>query len=244
VFAGSIFASLTAGDRPRCSERIAATQSRFLPPLRRLWFGTLSSSHGDRRFGPRRVNWLPLRLTAKRKSRPRDDFCRQHSNNRLRGTADITGGAGASTRSLQTFRHLHACSGCFRQERFPGGACTRWKAPPFHGAHPLATPVLPNTKPGTVVLRVSPSCEDRRLWSGLGQSAKACELSAGFVASQPSEGLPLSLQPALPASATSSLLGALAFRTAQAVASRLACRARAMTTWELPTILTGFNGSS
>src|SRR5271170_8512771 len=36
---------------------------------------------------------------------------------------------------LQTFRHLHACSGCFRLERMPGGTCTHWKAPPFtaHG---------------------------------------------------------------------------------------------------------------
>ncbi|MGO9239156.1 MAG: hypothetical protein ACLP4V_35460, partial [Methylocella sp.] len=40
-------------------------------------------------------------------------------------------------RRLQTFRHLHACSGCFRLERSPGGTCTHWKAPPFHGAHPL-----------------------------------------------------------------------------------------------------------
>ena len=30
-------------------------------------------------------------------------------------------------RRLQTFRHLHACSGCFRLERSPGGVCTRWK---------------------------------------------------------------------------------------------------------------------
>src|SRR6516162_6555642 len=30
-------------------------------------------------------------------------------------------------RRLQTFRLLHACSGCFRLERWPGGACTRWK---------------------------------------------------------------------------------------------------------------------
>ena len=29
-------------------------------------------------------------------------------------------------RGLQTFRHLHACPGCFRLERSPGGACTRW----------------------------------------------------------------------------------------------------------------------
>jgi hypothetical protein len=31
-------------------------------------------------------------------------------------------------RRLQTFRRLHACSGCFRLERSPGGACTRWKS--------------------------------------------------------------------------------------------------------------------
>src|SRR5712691_628677 len=31
-------------------------------------------------------------------------------------------------RRLQTFRHLHACSGRFRLERSPGGACTRWKS--------------------------------------------------------------------------------------------------------------------
>ncbi|WP_426443089.1 hypothetical protein [Bradyrhizobium genosp. P] len=32
-----------------------------------------------------------------------------------------------------------ACSGCFRLERLPGGTCTHWKAPPFHGAHPKRT---------------------------------------------------------------------------------------------------------
>jgi hypothetical protein len=31
-------------------------------------------------------------------------------------------------RGLQTFRLLHACPGCFRLERSPGGACTRWKS--------------------------------------------------------------------------------------------------------------------
>ena len=35
-------------------------------------------------------------------------------------------------RRLQTFRRLHACSGCFRLERSPGGPRTHWKAPPFH----------------------------------------------------------------------------------------------------------------
>src|ERR1700758_4372564 len=37
-------------------------------------------------------------------------------------------------RRLQTFRLLHACSGCFRLERSPGEPCTHWKAPPCHGA--------------------------------------------------------------------------------------------------------------
>src|SRR5215813_1836050 len=31
-------------------------------------------------------------------------------------------------RGLQTFRHLHACPGCFRRERSPGGPCTHWKS--------------------------------------------------------------------------------------------------------------------
>jgi hypothetical protein len=38
-------------------------------------------------------------------------------------------------RRLQPFCYLHDCSGCFRLERLPGGACTHWKAPPWHGAH-------------------------------------------------------------------------------------------------------------
>ena len=37
-------------------------------------------------------------------------------------------------RRLQPFCYLHDCSGCFRLERLPGGACTHWKAPPLHGA--------------------------------------------------------------------------------------------------------------
>jgi hypothetical protein len=35
---------------------------------------------------------------------------------------------------IQPFCCLHDCSGCFRLERLPGGACTHWKAPPCHGA--------------------------------------------------------------------------------------------------------------
>ena len=39
-------------------------------------------------------------------------------------------------RRLQPFRRLHDCSGCFRLERWPGGACTRWKS----AALPRRTP--------------------------------------------------------------------------------------------------------
>src|SRR6266481_5117853 len=42
-------------------------------------------------------------------------------------------------RRLQPLRYLHDCSDCFRLERMPGGACTHWKAPPFHGARQLPT---------------------------------------------------------------------------------------------------------
>jgi len=37
----------------------------------------------------------------------------------------------AAIRRLQTLRHLHACSGCFRLERVPGGVCTRWRSAAF-----------------------------------------------------------------------------------------------------------------
>jgi hypothetical protein len=42
-------------------------------------------------------------------------------------------------RRLQPLRYLHDCSGCFRLERLPGGPCTPWKAPPFHGARQQQT---------------------------------------------------------------------------------------------------------
>src|SRR6266853_866343 len=45
-------------------------------------------------------------------------------------------------RRLQPLRYLHSCSGCFRLERLPGGTCTHWKAPPFHGARQVRTNLL------------------------------------------------------------------------------------------------------
>ena len=40
---------------------------------------------------------------------------------------------------FRPFRFLHSHSGCFRLERLPGGVCTHWRAPPWHGAHPELT---------------------------------------------------------------------------------------------------------
>src|SRR5437879_8405028 len=42
---------------------------------------------------------------------------------------------------VQPLHCFHDCSDCFRLERLPGGACTHWKAPPLHGAHPKQTRV-------------------------------------------------------------------------------------------------------
>jgi hypothetical protein len=44
------------------------------------------------------------------------------------------------TRRLQPFRYLHSCSGCFRLERLPGGACTRWKKRRLFTAHTHCCP--------------------------------------------------------------------------------------------------------
>ncbi len=43
---------------------------------------------------------------------------------------------------------VHTISGSFRLEHWPGGTLTRWKTPPFHGAHPLL-PMVPSA-PGQV----------------------------------------------------------------------------------------------
>jgi hypothetical protein len=51
-------------------------------------------------------------------------------------------------RRLQPFCCLHDCSGCFRLERLPGGACTHWKAPPLHGAHVTRGKVILDTRNG------------------------------------------------------------------------------------------------
>src|SRR5271169_4878449 len=60
-------------------------------------------------------------------------------------------------RGLQTFRHLHACPGCFRLERSPGGPCTHWKTPPCHGARHQRT-LGQHLKVRRVRLRPRSSC--------------------------------------------------------------------------------------
>src|SRR5207237_8980312 len=77
--------------------------------------------HGHRRgaqFGPVRRHWL------------------LHADGGKGGACTLARSPYVVTaiRRLQTLRLLHACSGPFRLERSPGGACTHWKAPPCHGA--------------------------------------------------------------------------------------------------------------
>ena len=48
------------------------------------------------------------------------------------------------SRRLQPFRYLHSYSGSFRLEHLPGGTCTHWNTPPFHGAHP-ERPLVPRS---------------------------------------------------------------------------------------------------
>src|SRR5437764_2791748 len=61
-------------------------------------------------------------------------------------------------RRLQTPRLLHVCSGRFRLERSPGGACTHWKAPPCHGARGKATFA---GRTGMAETRRKRSCQNR-----------------------------------------------------------------------------------
>src|SRR5229473_979232 len=54
----------------------------------------------------------------------------------------------SAIRRLQTFRLLHACSGCFRLERSPGGTCTHGKSAALSRRTPQ--PDVARPKAGTV----------------------------------------------------------------------------------------------
>ena len=75
-------------------------------------------------------------------------------------------------RRLQPFRHLHDCSGCFRLERLPGGACTHWKAPPSHGAHVKRTLQTP---PADVAFGGCSRCSPRRKEAFVAPVVDVCE---------------------------------------------------------------------
>jgi hypothetical protein len=76
--------------------------------------------------------------------------------------------------SVQTFSGRR-----FRLERLPGGACTHWKAPPCHGAHPKPTFVsLPADRwvYWGAVIRNRPAPAHR--YAGGGHHARPCRTSA------------------------------------------------------------------
>src|SRR5271165_556617 len=90
-------------------------------------------------------------------------------------------------RRLQPFRHLHHCSGCFRLERSPGGACTHWKAPPCHGAHVkrsfrIATVASRLGKAVIHVERYRTGCASRRLTHPFGSPRPVLAPQAGVAA--------------------------------------------------------------
>ena len=60
-------------------------------------------------------------------------------------------------RRLQRFRYLHRCSGCFRLEQWPGGACTHWKSAAFSRRTPEADVASP--------VRSSPQASDYAIFS-------------------------------------------------------------------------------
>ena len=81
-------------------------------------------------------------------------------------------------RRLQPFRHLHDCSGCFRLERSPGGACTHWKAPPFtahaNSGHSQMARRTGQTTPsgGSTAIRALPTTRCREEWRCAGSSRR------------------------------------------------------------------------
>ena len=93
----------------------------MLPPLPRCSGWAYSSLKLPHPYQP-----SPIPLSGRPAHRP------------FRGLLDVHSHCGLHTRAvtklvtvirrLQTFRRLHACSGCFRLERSPGGPCTHWKS--------------------------------------------------------------------------------------------------------------------
>jgi hypothetical protein len=100
----------------------------MLPPLPRHsdWRHCFAQSTQSYQTSPPRLAGRPAHFTFR-------GLLGVHSRCGLH-TRAATVCRGTLNRRLQPFRYLHSCSGCFRLERLPGGVCTHWKAPPFHGA--------------------------------------------------------------------------------------------------------------
>src|SRR5271163_2140505 len=93
----------------------------MLPPLPRCRGRAYSSLKITHPYQP-----SPIPLSGRPAHRPFRDLLGVHSRCGLH-TRAVTKFVTA-IRGLQTFRHLHACPGCFRLERSPGGPCTHWKS--------------------------------------------------------------------------------------------------------------------
>jgi hypothetical protein len=93
----------------------------MLPPLPRCSRRAYSSLNITHPWQP-----SPIPLSGRPAHRPFRGLLSVHSRCGLH-TRAVTKFVTA-IRGLQTFRHLHACPGCFRLERPPGGACTRWRS--------------------------------------------------------------------------------------------------------------------
>jgi hypothetical protein len=105
----------------------------MLPPLPRCSRWAYSSLKLPHPYQP-----SPIPLSGRPAHRPFRGLLGVHSRCGLH-TRAITKFVTA-TRGLQTFRHLHACPGCFRLERIAGWALhPLGKAPPCHGARGIRT---------------------------------------------------------------------------------------------------------
>src|SRR5690242_7556400 len=93
----------------------------MLPPLPRCCRWAYSSLKIAHPYQP-----SPIPLSRRPAHRPFRGLLGVHSRCGLH-TRAVTKFVTA-IRGLQTFRHLHACPGCFRLERSPGGPCTHWKS--------------------------------------------------------------------------------------------------------------------
>src|SRR6476620_2565145 len=90
---------------------------------------------------PRCSGWVYSSLISpSRVSLPRKGSPGRPAHRPFRG---LLGVSGPAIRRLQTFRLLHACSGCFRLERIVGWGLHHWKAPPCHGAPPFRSLPIP-----------------------------------------------------------------------------------------------------